>query len=455
MALLKRFCVFTFFVLMILTPISAQTLSVPSDEMAADFLIQGFDAFQNNDWTSALFFLRKAVSLPDASSAEVWYMLVMSEMFAEEYDAAIKDGEFFCSFYPDSPYRPYVDYQIGRAMHYIGDYDGSIKRLGVFCAKNPHHEMYSSGLFWMAESLFATFYFDLAKPIYQRIVTEYPNSAKYTESQYRIDLISQREREEKLLYLLKVTGEEYLSSKEDYERQLKQYQTEETLGLRKEIKDLNEELHSLRIRYDEAEREKLNATDENDNLLKQNELLENEISALKVANESLIVELAIANESLNAANESLAKITADLETTTAALDTKTKELEAKNEELKSKEFELDSKTVELKSKTVELKSANEELESKTVELESKKQELEDAKQDMIDNSLKDEMRYELEKLKQRALDIQSQLDTEKIHDNTKATESSVDSSSSFKGIITEDSLDVIKIQSSSVYDEAK
>lgn len=348
------------------TIVTAQALSVPEEQTAADFLIQGFEAFKNNDWDSALFFLRKAVSLPDASTPEVLYMLVMSEMFAEKYDGAIKDGELFLSLYPDSPYASFVEYQIGRALHYVGHYDASIKRLGLFCSMYPQHELFSSGLFWMAESLFATFYFDLAKPLYQRIVNEYPDSVKYTECVYRIDLICQREREEKLLYLLKVTGEEYLSSKEEYERQLKQYQTEESLGLRKQLTEQTEELQLLKSRLQEATKERDFYIAENDNLLKQNELLQNDIKTLQAANDKLFNQ----NEELLLKKDSAEQNTEDL-----------------SEEQSTNDV-----------------STNQELEAQNITNHT--------------SSLQDEMRLEIEKLKRKAVEIQKTLDTKKVLDNS-------------------------------------
>jgi len=173
-------------------------------------------------------------------------------MYAEQYEAVLQDGLFFRRVFPDSSYRSYVEYQIGRALYYTGKYDESIRCLGDFCTQYPAHELYPSALFWMAESLYVTYYFDLARSVYERIIREYPHSPKTTESLYRIDVISQREKEEKLLYLLKVTGEEYLSSKEEYERQLKQYQTEESIGLRRQLNESLQRIRELEASLNEA-----------------------------------------------------------------------------------------------------------------------------------------------------------------------------------------------------------
>ena len=95
-----------------------------------------------------------------------------------------------------------------------------------FCHQNEKNELYSHALFYIGESLFACYKYDEAEQIFVRIVTEYPDSPKTSAAQYRIDTILQRTREEKLLYLLKQTGEEYLSAKEEYEKQLRLYNSE-------------------------------------------------------------------------------------------------------------------------------------------------------------------------------------------------------------------------------------
>ena len=122
-----------------------------------------------------------------------------------------------------------------------------------FCHLYPEHELYPDALFWMAESFFADYDFETARSLYSRILDSYPSSAVYSDSKMRLEEISRREREEKLLYLLKVTGEENLSTREDFERQLRQYQAEDKIDIRKQLADaksrneeLEKELASLR-----------------------------------------------------------------------------------------------------------------------------------------------------------------------------------------------------------------
>lgn len=216
-------------------------------------LVQGFEAYRSGDWTSALFFLRQAVASPSVSTDETWYMLIMSEMYAGDYTAAKADCERFERQFVLSQYLPYIQYQHGRSLHYLNQNEGAVLVLSDFCHQNPSSGLYASALYWIAESFFAEYNYDAARALYERIVVEFPNDGKVGAAQYRLAVIDQRSREEKLLYLLKVTGEENLAAREDYERQLRQYRAEDKLGLRHQLElaesriaDLERELSAVR-----------------------------------------------------------------------------------------------------------------------------------------------------------------------------------------------------------------
>ncbi|MCK9170051.1 MAG: tetratricopeptide repeat protein [Treponema sp.] len=216
-------------------PVSAEN----TVESAA--FVQGCSAFKSGDWNSAMILLRKAVSYPVNNTADSWYMLIVSEMYAGEYKSASSDCDSFVSAFPDSMYTAYIRYQKGRSLFYLGEYEKSVLWLSDFCHQYPEHEMYASALFWIAESFYAGYDYDEALPLYQRIISEYQGDAKAPAAQYRIETIGQRTREEKLLYLLKKTGEEYLSAKEDYEKQLKMYDSSSAAANVKRIADLQKQ----------------------------------------------------------------------------------------------------------------------------------------------------------------------------------------------------------------------
>ncbi len=227
----------TVFSLFVCMPLSAG--SYTSDQQ------QGFDAYRKNDWTSAMFFLRKAGSSTTGYDSETLYMLVMSEMYAGEYKSALSDANLFLQKFASSRYAPYMHFQKGRALHFLGNNEDAVLVLSDFCHQNPKNELYASALYWIAECFYNEYNFDYARSLYERVVQDFPTDAKATDSRYRIEMIAQREREEKLVYLLKVTGEEKLAAREDYERQIKLYQTEDKMGLRKSLSDAEARIAEL------------------------------------------------------------------------------------------------------------------------------------------------------------------------------------------------------------------
>lgn len=224
--------------------------SVHAQNIRNDSLLDGYLSYQKGDWTNAAFFLRKAATDPSVSNDSVWYMIIMSEMNMEKFSNALADCNYFMQTFNDSSLLPNIKYQRGRILHYVGQNDNAVLELSDFCHENPESPVYSSALFWIAECFYEDYSFETAKTLYERIVSEFPESSKVEDSLFKISLINQREREEKLLYLLKLTGEEYLSARETYEKQLRIYQTEDAKELRKQLAQARERI--LELEYNAA-----------------------------------------------------------------------------------------------------------------------------------------------------------------------------------------------------------
>lgn len=235
-------------------------------------MLQGYEAFRNEDWVSALFFLRKAVGYGNASE-DTWYLLILSEMYSQEYDSAIQDCQYYMSQYPEGEFYPLVEYQYGRALYCSGEYQESISHFSDFCHNYPDSQFYPSAIFYIAESFFNEYNYASAKVLYQRLVDEFPLGERTPEAQERLLAISQAEREEKLLYLLRVTGEEYLAAKEDYERQLRKYQSEDSMGLQDQLSKSFSDMKEMRSTVD--------------NLQSQNDEQARRIADLEAENERL------------------------------------------------------------------------------------------------------------------------------------------------------------------------
>ena len=223
---------------------------------------QGLEAFRIKDWASSIVFLRQAVSVPAYSTANTWYMLIMSEMYAGEFSAAVNDCDKFLADFKDDPLCTAVQYQKGRELHYLSRNDSAVLVLSDFCHNNPNDPMFASALYWIAECFYEDCDYATAEPLYERVVNEFPTDAKVPDAKFRLEEIKQYGREEKLMYLLKMTGEEFLSSRENYERQLREYQTQDMIGLRSQLGDAQKRIKELESQSSKSELEARQSRDQ-------------------------------------------------------------------------------------------------------------------------------------------------------------------------------------------------
>ena len=239
-----------------------------ADTSAAAYL-EACKAFSRGEWSSAELLLRKAVAYPQNNNADTNYMLITAEIYAGDESRALVDTEAFLRNYPDSIYVPRIQYMRGKLLYNLGEYEKAIIVLSDFCHQNETSELYPSALFYIAESLYAGYRYDEAETLYERIIAQYPESDKVSAAQFRMESIAQRSREEKLLYLLKQTGEEYLAAKEDYEKQLRLYNSEAINTTRERLTDaqkknqeLEEQIRDLENQIAELKAEQEARTDQ-------------------------------------------------------------------------------------------------------------------------------------------------------------------------------------------------
>ena len=247
---------------------------ISASESAVSAFVEACKAYSRGDWSDAKFMLRKSVSYKENLNPDTYYMLISAEVYDGDNKNALDDCNFFLENFPDSMYYSRVYYQKGKLLYSLGEYEKCIIVLSDYCHRYEKDDLYSFALFYIGESLFAGYKYDEAGSIYERIVTEFPESPKTPAAQYRLETILQRGREEKLLYLLKQTGEEYLAAKEDYERQLRLYNSEAVDSTRKRLaaaQTRNDELEN-KVKALEMEIESLKS-DKNDSERRYNELL--------------------------------------------------------------------------------------------------------------------------------------------------------------------------------------
>ena len=257
-------------------------------ESASAAYVEGCKAFSRGEWSSAVFLLKKAAAYEENNNPDTYYMLIAAEIYAEDNQNALDDCDEFLKTFSTSVYVPRIQYMKGKLLYGLGEYEKSVVVLSDFCHRNEEDPLYPSALFYIAECMFTDYRYDEAEAIYERIVTQYPDSEKVAAAQFRIENIAQRSREEKLLYLLKQTGEEYLSAKEDYEKQLKLYNSEAINTTREKLVDAQQKNRDLeeQVKALEAQIEALKAEQQ---LLKQKQL-EEAVSA--VVDETVDEEIA-------------------------------------------------------------------------------------------------------------------------------------------------------------------
>jgi outer membrane protein assembly factor BamD (BamD/ComL family) len=196
------------------------SVPVATSAQADDLLEQGYKAYNAGDWQTALSAYQKAIKVPGYATEEIWYMLIVSEMYASDYEAVVKDAERFFRLFPHSSYASYVRYHGGKAYFMLGNDVNAVYHLTEFCHEYPNHELYASALFWIAESFFAranagynvTESLDAAESLYRRITLGYPFDPKQRDAQSRLETIQWIKQNNAQLDMLKKSNEKFLAA---------------------------------------------------------------------------------------------------------------------------------------------------------------------------------------------------------------------------------------------------
>ncbi len=254
-----------------------------------DPLSAGLDAYARSDWSTAILSFRTAVTEP-GSGSEGWYWLIMSEISAGEYQAALGDIERFTASFPADSRIPDVRYQKARAQYLLGSYEESIRTFYRFLVTWPNHALVPAAYYWTGECLYASGRFEEARAIFSIVRDQYPLSVKVEASRYRIALIDQKSKEEELLRLLKTSHEETLRVIEDYQRREKTYEQAMT-AYQKRISDMLKD-----TRLGELEKQ---LTDEKG----RTTVLSDRVAELEMQNAELAAALAKAGQKVPSTND--------------------------------------------------------------------------------------------------------------------------------------------------------
>ncbi len=243
-------------------------------------LVMGLEAYKLGNWEDTLFFLKRTNEYQNATSDVVWYFVVMSQINIGDYESVYKNGQIFIKEFPDSKYASEILYNTLFSSYKLTMYEQTISGFTNFVQKYPLSVHVPSALYYTAESLYSVYEFEQARALYNQILLDYPTSEYYSDAQYRIELLDHREREEKLLYLLRVTGEETLAAKEGYEKQIKELQSEESVMLRQRILELESLVTQLEVEKQDLENKNKNLQTDIRNLQNSNDSYIGEESTL-------------------------------------------------------------------------------------------------------------------------------------------------------------------------------
>lgn len=249
---------------------------------ALSAFVEGCTAFSDGEWDTAVIALRRAISYKENQTPETYYMLSSAENSFGDYESSLETCEFYLKEFPDSFYEKNVEFLKGKVLFNLGEYEKSYNHLQEFSEKYSDDLLYPSALFYIAESCYASYEYDKAEDIYKKIINEYPDCEKASAASYRLESIGQRTREEKLLYLLKQTGEEYLSAKEEYERQLRLSNSDSVSSTREKLnealqknRELEEQIRELENQLSNSNLNQTENSNESQNQSEKSEISEN------------------------------------------------------------------------------------------------------------------------------------------------------------------------------------
>jgi TolA-binding protein len=210
-------------------------------------LRRGLEFYQQGRWREAVAELHRArdEAVDSELKAEALYWIALSEISARDYVGAIRDMDQLELSAPESQRLREVPYHKGRALYYLGRYEEALMLLKLYADQigglppvgSEMAARKSAALYWIGECLYAMGQLDYARDIFTAVTQDYPRSAKFEASSYRLALIHQKKIEEELLNLLKWSHEESLKAIEEYQRRERSYD-QALIAYQKRIADL-------------------------------------------------------------------------------------------------------------------------------------------------------------------------------------------------------------------------
>jgi TolA-binding protein len=219
----------------------AQSRPPNPDSPSSLYLQGGIKLYRESRWSEAVIELRRAQAAAANAEqrSEALYWISLTELSAQEYEAALGDMDELVRIAPNSRRRAEIPYHKGRALYYLGRYDEAVVLLKDYADRTGEgtDSRKSAALYWIGECLFSLGQLDQARDIFTLITEQYPQSAKYEAASYRIALVNQKKIEIELLALLKWTHEESLKTQEEYQKRERSYD-QALIAYQKRIADM-------------------------------------------------------------------------------------------------------------------------------------------------------------------------------------------------------------------------
>jgi TolA-binding protein len=214
---------------------------------------RGIGLYGEKRWKESAVELRGAFQeAPGISQkVEALFWLSQAELASGDYEAALNDMNRLEELDPTNRRVLEALYQKGRALFYLNRYDEALALLTIYADTIPDTPEESApagtaqrnaarkaaALYWIGECLYAQGHLDEAGDVFLRVAQQYPQSAKYEASAYRVALIKQKKVETELLSLLKWSHEEALKNVEDFQRRERSYD-QALIAYQKRIADM-------------------------------------------------------------------------------------------------------------------------------------------------------------------------------------------------------------------------
>lgn len=210
--------------LFILAIFTGSLVCLQADDSASVMFDKGKTYYANGKYLEALYFFNELIK--DNSTeylGDAWFWSSKSYLASGDIENAEKNLEYFLLNFPRNSNYNEGFYYKGRILFIEKEYEKAIELFNRFIRTNPFSPFVSNSYFWIGECLYNTGHFNEARQMYEKVVTDYKSSYKFEASQYKIELIDLRSREEELLQLIRWSHEESTKTIEEYKNREKSY----------------------------------------------------------------------------------------------------------------------------------------------------------------------------------------------------------------------------------------